>query len=92
MGYLQEKHGLTLAGHTPPGTCPECAVAHAPEQPHNPQSFAYQYKFYDQHGRWPTWADAMEHCSPTVKAHWIAELAKRGITVGAGSAAGPGKE
>jgi hypothetical protein len=81
MGQLQEKHGLTLLGNVPPGTCPECAVKHDPEMPHNQQSLAYQYKFYDKHGRWPTWADAMAHCSAETKAYWIAELKKRGVEV-----------
>ena len=82
MGYLQDRHGATMIGGTPPGTCPECAVAHAPEQPHNQQSLTYQYKFYDQYGRWPTWDDALAHCPPGVKAYWIEELAKRGIRAG----------
>lgn len=50
MGYLKEVHGMTLLGKTPEGTCPECAVKHSPEQPHNRDSLAYQYKFYDKHG------------------------------------------
>lgn len=66
---------------TPPGTCPECAIAHAPEQPHNQQSLAYQYDFYGKHGRWPTWADAMAHCPEPVKAVWIAVLREKGIEV-----------
>ncbi|MEA4901889.1 hypothetical protein [Desulfitobacterium sp.] len=82
MGQLQEKHGMTLLGNTPPGTCPMCAVAHDPEMPHNQQSLAYQYKFYDQHGRFPTWADAMAHCSDEVKAQWREALAEHGIIVG----------
>lgn len=81
MGHLQEKHGVTLFGKTPPGTCPECATKHASEQPHNQQSLAYQYKFYDQHGRWPTWADAMAHCPQEIKEFWIAALKEHGIEV-----------
>lgn len=81
MGHLQEKHGMTLLGKTPPGTCPMCATAHDPEMPHNQQSLAYQYKFYDLHGRFPTWADAMAHCSDEVKAVWREALAEHGITV-----------
>jgi hypothetical protein len=54
----------------PPGTCPECAVDHPPELPHNQQSLRYQYTFYAQHGRWPTWADAVAHCSPEMQAAW----------------------
>ena len=64
MKHIQ---GMTLIGRTPEGTCPECAVKHDPEQPHNQDSLTYQYKFYDQHGRWPTWADAMAHCSDELK-------------------------
>ena len=79
MGYLKDKHGFEIFGGTPPGTCPECAVAHEPEQPHNAQSLAYQYKFYDKHGRWPTWTDAMDHCSDEIKAQWIEALTERGV-------------
>lgn len=82
MGQLFEKHGMVLLGKTPPGTCPMCAVKHDPEQPHNRDSLAYQYKFYDQHGRWPTWADAMSHCPAEIKAFWREELEKRGVEVG----------
>lgn len=82
MGYLKEKYGMMMLGSTPPGTCPMCAVAHDSEQPHNIQSLTYQYKFYDQHGRWPTWADAMNHCSNEIKAYWTEELEKRGVDIG----------
>ncbi len=81
MGYLHEKHGMTLLGITPEGACSECAVKHDPDQPHNKGSLTYQYKFYNQHGRWPTWADAMAHCPEEVKAVWIQALKKHGIDV-----------
>ena len=81
MGVLKDKHGIEIIGTTPPGTCSECAVAHDPEQPHNQQSLTYQYKFYDQHGRWPSWADAMAHCPQAVKDDWIAALKERGIEI-----------
>ena len=84
MGYLHERHGIILLKNTPPGTCPECATAHSPEQPHNCRSLCYQYKFYDTHGRWPTWADAMEHCPEEVKRHWQKELEARGISMEGG--------
>lgn len=64
-----------------PGTCEECATAHAPEQPHNQQSLFYQYHFYGRHGRWPVWKDALEHCAPEVKKFWTLELAKHGVVV-----------
>ncbi|WP_195985336.1 hypothetical protein [Clostridium sp. D33t1_170424_F3] len=82
MGHLKDDHGMTLLGSTPPGTCPECAVKHDPEQPHNRDSLCYQYKFYDQHGRWPTWADAMAHCTPEVKAIWREALKEHGVDIG----------
>lgn len=54
---------------------------HQAEMPHNLQSLAYQYNFYDRHGRWPKWADAMAHCPEEVKAAWIQELKKKGVEV-----------
>ncbi len=61
------------------GTCEVCATAHPPEQPHNQQSMFYQYDFYGKQGRWPTWEDAMAHCTPEMKAHWTQCLAELGI-------------
>lgn len=63
------------------GTCQECAIVHDPAQPHNQQSLHYQYSFYADNGRWPTWADAMAHCSPEIQEKWKAALKERGITV-----------
>jgi len=60
---------------TPEGTCEECAVDHDPELPHNRDSLPYQYAFYGKHGRWPTWDDAMAHCTDEVKARWRTALA-----------------
>ncbi len=65
----------------PKGTCPECAVAHDPKMPHNQQSLYYQYYFYNKHGRWPTWKDAMAHCTDDVKAIWNEELEKLGAKI-----------
>lgn len=61
-----------------PGTCPRCATAHPQDQPHNNQSLYWQYRFYSQRGRWPTWKDAIEHCAPEVRAAWEKELRKLG--------------
>ncbi len=61
-----------------PGVCQECAVDHPKEYPHNRQSLAYQYFFYNKHGRWPTWRDAMAHCDEETKAKWCEALAGRG--------------
>jgi hypothetical protein len=79
---MSEKHpylGNWILTKTPPWTCPECGVEHPPEDPHNRDSLAYQYGFYGKYGRWPTWADAMAHCSPKVQKAWMEALQKRGI-------------
>lgn len=60
------------------GGCPACGTRHEDDQPHNQQSLAYQYGFWGRHGRWPTWADAIAHCTPEVRAYWKQELQKRG--------------
>lgn len=73
-----------LIGKTPPGTCDQCATAHDPKQPHNAQSLAYQYKFFERHGRWPNWKDAMEHCSADVQKLWREALIARGVDVDGG--------
>jgi len=57
-----------------PDTCQWCAVDHAPEAPHNQQSLYYQMKFNAIHGRWPTWSDAMAHCTPELQAAWRERL------------------
>lgn len=64
-----------------PGTCPECAVKHDPRMPHNRDSLFYQYNFYGQHGRFPTWKDAMAHCDEAVKEVWTDALKEHGEEV-----------
>lgn len=56
----------------PPGSCEWCHVAHAPTEPHNRDSPPYQMKFHTLHKRYPTWTDAMAHCTPEVR--WRGEL------------------
>lgn len=58
------------------GVCPICAVDHTPENPHDATSLYYQFRFYGVRGRWPTWADAIAHCSPRLQELWRAELAR----------------
>lgn len=65
-----------------PGTCQVCAVDHEPEMPHNRDSLYYQMKFYQENGRHPTWRDAMAHCTPEIKSHWMKALAEEGIIIG----------
>jgi hypothetical protein len=65
-----------------PHLCQKCAVDHKPEQPHNQQSMFWQYWFYrESNGRWPTWKDAMAHCSDETKGLWIEALKGHGIDV-----------
>ena len=61
----------------PKDKCPICAVDHPPGDPHNAQSLYYQYRFYGVRGRWPTWADAIAHCSAWMQEQWT-ELLKKG--------------
>jgi predicted RNA-binding protein with PUA-like domain len=62
-----------------PGLCQVCAVDHPEEQPHNNGSLYYQMRFHAEHGRWPTWQDALAHCNPVVQALWERELRERGV-------------
>jgi hypothetical protein len=74
--------GFTLLrGKIAPGQCNECAVFHNPTEPHNQRSLYYLYSFREQHGRWPTWKDAMAHCAPEVQQLWTDSLKEMGITV-----------
>lgn len=66
----------------PADICQICATKHNPEEPHNQQSVFYQVGFKIEHDRFPTWADAMAHCSPETKKLWTEELAKMGVIVG----------
>lgn len=56
------------------GTCPVCATEHDPAEPHNADSLYYQYRFYGLRGRWPTWADAVAHCTPEMRDGWRWQL------------------
>jgi len=64
-----------------PKLCPRCAIAHAPEQPHDRDSLYYQNWFFKRYKRFPTWTDAMAHCPDEVKAGYAVTLAKRGIAI-----------
>ena len=63
------------------GVCTECAIDHEKEAPHNRDSLFYQYYFFNQNGRWPTWKDAMEHCDHEMRAKWCEALIKRGVEI-----------
>ncbi len=59
--------------------CQTCATEHEPELPHNAQSLYYQAAFQMEHGRSPTWIDAMEHCDETVREGWGIQLDTFGV-------------
>lgn len=61
-----------------PDLCQECAVKHEPEEPHDATSLFYHCKFKLEHGRYPTWMDAIAHCSDEMKKAWTKELKLRG--------------
>jgi hypothetical protein len=50
-----------------PGCCRLCAVRHRPEEPHDRDSLYYQNGFYKKYRRFPTWDDAMAHCTEEIK-------------------------
>lgn len=63
------------------GECSQCGVLHDPEEPHDRETLYYQMAFHAEHGRWPTWRDAMAHCSAEIRAAWTAALLERGIEI-----------
>lgn len=72
---------IEMKGRTPDGTCAECAVVHEPAAPHNLQSMHYQMAFREKHGRWPSWHDAMRHCTPEMRRVWTEALRKHGVEI-----------
>ena len=78
---IQDEFGQDHVRLLPPGThkCPLCADRHLPHEPHNRNSLYYQMRFYQDHGRFPTWADALTDCSPFMHAYWRGEMTKKGV-------------
>lgn len=77
------KPSMVLLPGVPDGTCPVCAVAHEADLPHDLYSLRYQYAFWGEHDRWPTWADAMAHCDPEMRARFAECVrAESGIEIG----------
>lgn len=62
-----------------PEACSQCGAVHDPEELHNQNSLLYQYTFYSEHDRWPTWGDAMAHCSPLLKKLYSDFLLEQGV-------------
>lgn len=64
-----------------PHVCQVCAVDHEPAEPHDPESFYWRTKRHIAGEPAPTWADALAHVEPELRAAWVAALAERGVTV-----------
>lgn len=64
-----------------PDCCQVCAVKHAPEEPHNPQSLYWATKRNMDGQPGPTWEDALAHVSDEVRERWVMLLAERGVEV-----------
>ena len=64
----------------PAAACQICGKhpAHHKNAPHDAQSIYFQYAFFSEHARWPTWKDAVAHCPPEVRKVWEKELRLRG--------------
>lgn len=77
---MEEVKGLTLLPPAP-HKCQICAVKHAPGLPHDRYSLYYQTLFKLEHGRTPTWMDAMEHCTDQVKEIWNEELIRHEVEI-----------
>lgn len=69
--------GLVTVKAPAPGGCRICGAVHDPEQPHDRDSLYYQNRFFRRCGRFPTWEDAMAHCSDEVKAAFRTKLRER---------------
>lgn len=77
-------HAHVVLKPVPFDVCEECGRDHKPDSPHDAESLRYQYRFYAEHTRWPTWADAMAHCPDHTRMIWTDTLALRGIDVHGG--------
>jgi len=76
--YVEAKPMMLLPPH--PSLCQECAHEHAPEEPHNLTLF-YAVKFKMDHGREPTWDDALAHVSDELHELWRGGLVEHGVEV-----------
>lgn len=56
------------------GACAVCASKHESNLAHNLHSLYYGMRFKIEHGRDPTWADAIAHLSDKDQAQWKAAL------------------
>jgi hypothetical protein len=73
---FEEKHMRLLP--PAPHLCQQCAVEHSAAEPHNRDSLYYQFWFAaHNHGRNPTWTNAMAHCHPQTRALWREKLVEK---------------
>lgn len=56
------------------GTCALCCVDHSEEFPHDQSSMFYKVRFALEHGRQPTWADAVAHTDDEMMKFWKESL------------------
>ncbi|UVN08011.1 MAG: hypothetical protein [Bacteriophage sp.] len=87
-GEVKTRVVNAMIAPAPPGTCPVCATSHPAELPHNAQSLFYQYSFYAEEKRWPSWDDAMAHCTDEMKNHWRSALESMGVDLERAGGAG----
>ena len=80
MKNKKHLNGLSLVPPKP-DVCQECAVKHRLDEPHNLESLYYQMHFKAEHGRFPTWEDAIAHCEERIKKMWREELTKLGVEI-----------
>jgi len=80
-GVMNKKSSGLALMPPKPDVCQECATKHEPHHPHNKESLYYQMAFKIKHNRWPSWNDAMAHCSNLIKKVWKQELESMGIRI-----------
>lgn len=81
MGCLKKLHGMITKDRKLSASCPVCGTAHNQTTPRDRESILYQYKFYEEHRRIPTWKDAMAHCEPDIQEQWQQALMEKGIKI-----------
>lgn len=80
-GVSTRQNSAALLMPCPPEACQTCGQnpAHPADQPHNADSLYYQYAFFGEHHRWPTWVDAVAHCPEPVRTAWEKALRTAGV-------------
>lgn len=73
---ISEKANAATLLPPSPDVCQICATDHPFDEPHNQESLYYQYRFRATHGRWPTWTDAMAHCTKDIQTVYRIDIIK----------------